>query len=156
MPGSAKRKPTTKSTLQWLKSGGQNNGLVFATTYYSICSRVLSQGIIVRATRLWSTGLLYWNHCGSSLSNIKWGVQMVRGYIYTKDDCPQCRMTEQLVHGPWTIHNVTGDERVLEQLRRQGYQQFPVIEVFGDYALLDSWTGFRPDKVKYWDRVVSK
>lgn len=73
-------------------------------------------------------------------------------YMYVKDGCVQCRASEAVIDkSMWNVVDVTGDDKAIDRLRKQGYKQFPVIEVFGKYGFLTSWTGFRPDKLKYWE-----
>lgn len=80
---------------------------------------------------------------------------MIRGYIYGTTNCAGCKMTEKLADNPkWTTHDVTNDDQLRERLRSQGYQQFPVVEVFGRNGLLDSWSGFRPERINFWNPRV--
>lgn len=81
----------------------------------------------------------------------------VTGFIYCKPNCQPCRLTE-LVADPerWTIHTLEDGDPMFDRLREEGYQQMPVVQVFTRTALLTTWTGFRPDKLNYWNKVVSK
>lgn len=78
-------------------------------------------------------------------------------FMYVTSNCVQCKMSEQIIdESKWTVHDVTGDDAMIERIRSQGYQQFPVCEVFGKYGLLTSWTGFRPDRIRYWEGNSAK
>lgn len=65
--------------------------------------------------------------------------------IYSKPNCVQCNATYQALdrkHIAYQIIDLTQDAQALEQVRRLGYQQVPVV-VAGD----KHWSGFRPDMI---------
>ncbi|MGM9892007.1 glutaredoxin family protein [Limosilactobacillus sp.] len=70
--------------------------------------------------------------------------------IFTKQFCPGCRMTEQLMTQEGIDYqevDVTNDHQALTALRELGYASLPVV-VVDDHGTVTGWTGFRPDKIK--------
>ena len=66
--------------------------------------------------------------------------------VYTKPACVQCNATYRALDKKgiaYTSVDVTEDPAALEQLKKMGYLQAPVV-VVGD----DHWSGFRPDRIK--------
>lgn len=108
--------------------------------------------------------------------------------IYTKVNCPKCRMTIRLfeqyripyensyygnVDEPNLIDLNAEDERrrtwshqKVEKLKAKGIRTMPYVEVIDDQAsegkkkpiVVDEWSDFRPDKIKYlanaWQKDV--
>lgn len=66
--------------------------------------------------------------------------------VYTKNGCIQCKMTKRTLDSKdvsFEEVNVDNDSGALEYLKRQGIKSLPYV-VTPD----ESWTGFRPDKLK--------
>lgn len=76
--------------------------------------------------------------------------------IYVKKGfCPKCRQTLNLLDklNVKIIKKVVDpdDQITIGLLKQNGVQQFPyVMVVDGAGSLLDSWSDFKPDKVKEW------
>lgn len=72
--------------------------------------------------------------------------------IFHKNNCVQCKMTMKLLDGdktPYESINIDDQPDYAEMLKEEGYLRAPVVKVFSnDDELVDSWTGFSPDKVK--------
>ncbi|MEE0654105.1 glutaredoxin family protein [Bifidobacterium criceti] len=71
--------------------------------------------------------------------------------IYTKPGCPQCTATrrafDRLGVGYDTV-DVTTDAQALRTLQDAGFRAAPVI-ITDD----DSWSGYRPDKIRAYARA---
>ena len=70
--------------------------------------------------------------------------------VYTKPACVQCNATYRALDKKghnYTSIDITQDLALAELLREQGHMQAPVIFVHKDGLLIDSWSGFRPDKI---------
>lgn len=67
--------------------------------------------------------------------------------IYVKNNCPQCKMTlvvmRQLQIQPDTTINISEHPEAIESLKQAGWKATPVV-----VTDTDSWSGFRPDKIK--------
>lgn len=64
--------------------------------------------------------------------------------LYTKNGCPQCRMTRNYLEQrniPFTEHNINNEPGALDYLKAQGFQAVPVVEADG----ISAFSGFRPD-----------
>ena len=72
--------------------------------------------------------------------------------FYSKPRCPQCDATYRKLKALGTSYesvDVTQDEASLNLIKGLGYQQAPVVAVKGsDGAILETWGGFRPDRIK--------
>lgn len=72
--------------------------------------------------------------------------------VYTKPDCPQCRLTKnELVKlgADFELIDVTQDDGALALVQRLGYSSAPVVVVANaDGTLADHWSGFRPDRIR--------
>lgn len=100
--------------------------------------------------------------------------------IYTKPNCVQCRMSRSVMKKnnlPF-IDNYYGDanktnsidinsddnrkrswsERKIESLKNKyGIKQLPFIKIIDDdNKIIDSWTGFRPEKLKHWASKINQ
>lgn len=78
--------------------------------------------------------------------------------IYAKPKCIQCKMTNNLVQS-LQINNCkeivdpeTKDgQNIIEKLKSQYHvRQMPFVQVFDHQKLINSWTGFQPDKIKQY------
>ena len=69
--------------------------------------------------------------------------------VYSKDNCVQCKMTKRELnrHGikfkEINLDHVDNADDIRAKLRDQGFQATPVVETENE-----TWTGFRPDKIK--------
>lgn len=63
--------------------------------------------------------------------------------VFTKPGCQPCRMTKKfLSEHDIAFEEVDGLEHI-DELREEGFAQFPIVK-----TETDSWSGFRPDKLK--------
>jgi len=70
--------------------------------------------------------------------------------IYTKPNCPKCRMTVNLLSKAMKVQTITADERDYKRFRELGYQSMPVVTVYNIYGTHDEWCDFRVDKIKQY------
>lgn len=66
--------------------------------------------------------------------------------VYTKPSCPQCNATKRQLDKQglaYDVIDITTTEGALETLQAAGFRQAPVV-ITDD----DSWSGYRPDKIK--------
>lgn len=66
--------------------------------------------------------------------------------LYTKPNCVQCNATKRALdkHGlEYETIDLSEDVNALDYIKGMGFQQAPVV-LAGD----ESWSGFRPDKIK--------
>jgi glutaredoxin-like protein NrdH len=66
--------------------------------------------------------------------------------VYSTPNCGQCRMTYKALDRAgiaYEVVDLSQDAEKLEELRQQGYLQAPIV-----MAGTETWTGFRPDKIK--------
>lgn len=71
--------------------------------------------------------------------------------LFHKNNCVQCKMTMKLLDGgnvPYESINIDEQPDYAEVLKEEGYLSAPVIKVFVDDKLTDSWTGFQVSKVR--------
>jgi glutaredoxin-like protein NrdH len=72
--------------------------------------------------------------------------------VYTKPACVQCNATYRALDKKGIAYqtvDISKDEAALERLKALGHMQAPVVEhVDNEGALVDHWTGFRPDKIE--------
>ncbi|WP_125703390.1 glutaredoxin-like protein NrdH [Lacticaseibacillus daqingensis] len=67
--------------------------------------------------------------------------------LFTKNGCPQCRMTKNYLktHNiAFTEHNINEEPEYISYLKDQGFQAVPVLEANG----LPAFSGFRPEVLK--------
>lgn len=66
--------------------------------------------------------------------------------VYSKENCPQCRLTKNLMkdRGVKFIElDVETDEAALNHMKSLGFSSLPFVETSET-----NWTGFRPDMIK--------
>lgn len=72
--------------------------------------------------------------------------------VYSKPRCPQCDATYRKLNALGASYesiDVTQDAESLNLIKGLGYSQAPVVAVRGgDGAILESWGGFRPDRIQ--------
>lgn len=74
----------------------------------------------------------------------------IKAIIYTKPNCPKCRMTVNLLSKAMKVQIIKADERDIERFRKQGYQSFPVVTVYKANGTHETWCDFRVDKIKQY------
>lgn len=65
--------------------------------------------------------------------------------VYSKPSCVQCNATYRAMNKkgvPYTVVDVTQDQRAYQHIVDLGYQQVPVVETEHEH-----WSGYRPDKI---------
>lgn len=71
--------------------------------------------------------------------------------LFHKNNCVQCKMTMKLLDDgniPYESINIDDQPDYAEMLKEEGYLSAPVVKVFVDDQLTDSWTGFQVSKVR--------
>lgn len=66
--------------------------------------------------------------------------------VYAKPHCPQCDATQRQLNKlgiEFTKVDVTEDPEALQKILDAGFKQAPVV-----ITDTDSWSGYRPDKIK--------
>ena len=74
----------------------------------------------------------------------------IKAIIYTKPNCPKCRMTVNLLSKAMPVSTITADERDIERFRKQGYRSFPVVTVYKANGVHDRWCDLQVDKIKQY------
>jgi len=71
--------------------------------------------------------------------------------VYTRTPCVQCNATKRhldRIGVDYDVIDVTNSAEDAQYLTDQGFMQAPVVEVRdGDGVVVDSWSGFVPDKL---------
>jgi len=70
--------------------------------------------------------------------------------IYTKPNCPKCRMTVILLSKAMPVQTIKADERDYKRFRKLGYQSMPVVTIYKADGTHDEWCDFRVDKIKQY------
>lgn len=85
---------------------------------------------------------------------------MLKVTIYYKDGCPKCRLTINQLKPLFKLNliklDVNKPNLILYQLKKQGFQSFPVVKVHQDNKLIDQWCDFRVDKIKQLKEMKNK
>lgn len=71
--------------------------------------------------------------------------------VYSKSRCVQCDATKRLLDGvgqEYEVIALEGHPTALQWLKERGYMSAPVVEVWSDAGLEDSWAGFQPEKLR--------
>jgi len=76
--------------------------------------------------------------------------QTLHAIIYTKPNCPKCRMTVNLLSKAMPVSTITADERDIERFRKQGYRSFPVVTVYKANGTHETWCDLQVDKIKQY------
>lgn len=66
--------------------------------------------------------------------------------LYSKNDCVQCKKTKQLMDSLGVSYeeiNIEGDVELIAKLKEEGFGSAPIVKTDED-----SWSGFRPDRIK--------
>ena len=70
--------------------------------------------------------------------------------IYTKPNCPKCRMTVNLLSRAMPVQTITADADDYERFRAAGYQSMPVVTVYKANGVHDRWCDLQVDKIKQY------
>ena len=71
--------------------------------------------------------------------------------VYAKSDCQQCVATKRLLDRrgvPYRIVDLDTDASQIEVVKTLGFTSAPVFTVTDGTRTIDSWGGYRPDKIK--------
>lgn len=72
--------------------------------------------------------------------------------VFTKPACVQCNATYRALDKKGLSYNsvdISQDAGALERLKALGFMQAPVVaEYDAEGNVIDSWSGFRPDKIE--------
>jgi glutaredoxin-like protein NrdH len=71
--------------------------------------------------------------------------------VYTKPACVQCNATYRKLDKDGIAYNsvdISRDEAALDRMKSLGHLQAPVVTLHRSGELVDSWSGFRPDKLE--------
>lgn len=75
--------------------------------------------------------------------------------VYGKPNCVQCKATVRALEkadADYDYLDVSTDSALFDYLASQGVSQMPFVEVVeaqdGEGVVVDSWSGFNPDKIK--------
>ena len=74
--------------------------------------------------------------------------------IYTKPNCPKCRMTVNLLSKAMKVQTVKADERDYKRFRELGYQSMPVVTIYKADGTHDEWCDLRVDKIKQYTEEI--
>ena len=70
--------------------------------------------------------------------------------IYTKPNCPKCRMTFNLLSRAMPVQTITADVDDYERFRKLGYRSMPVVTVYKADGAHDEWCDLQVDKIKQY------
>ncbi|MGO2082918.1 glutaredoxin-like protein NrdH [Vagococcus sp.] len=68
--------------------------------------------------------------------------------LYTKDNCPQCKMTKKFLADKGVNFqeiNIDTEPHYIDQLKEQGFRSVPVITTADERVTI---VGFRPDQLR--------
>ena len=72
--------------------------------------------------------------------------------VYSKPHCQQCMATKRKLDAFGVLYetiDIAGDQGAEQLVKRLGHQQAPVVVVRdANGAVIDHWSGFRPDRIK--------
>ena len=74
----------------------------------------------------------------------------IKAIIYTKPNCPKCRMTSNLLSRVMPAQTIMADEHDYARFRKQGYQSMPVVTVYKPDGTHDQWCDMRTDKINQY------
>lgn len=71
--------------------------------------------------------------------------------VYTKTRCPQCAYTKKTLElRECEFTEEIASEKLKEIASELGYSQAPIVTVTKGGKLIDSWSGFKDSKIRYW------
>ncbi|WP_322973870.1 thioredoxin domain-containing protein [Lacticaseibacillus nasuensis] len=71
--------------------------------------------------------------------------------IYTKPNCPKCRLTDARLSMPHTTRLATDDDYT--RFRAKGYQSMPVVQVYRGGTVVDEWSDLQVDSINRWNHA---
>lgn len=78
--------------------------------------------------------------------------------IYHPHFCPMCLFTKKRLTVPFTEVEVDRekDEATLQTFRDRGFVSFPVVFVYQEGKIIDSWDGYNEKKIDEYNRKLTK
>lgn len=76
----------------------------------------------------------------------------MKAIIYTKPNCPKCRLTTNRLSKVMPVQTIMADEHDYKQFRKLGYQSMPVVTVYKPDGTHDTWSDMRVDKIKQYTK----
>jgi len=76
--------------------------------------------------------------------------QTLHAIIYTKPNCPKCRMTVNLLSKVMPVSTITADADDYERFHKLGYRSFPVVTVYKANGTHETWCDLQVDKIKQY------
>lgn len=76
--------------------------------------------------------------------------ERMHAIIYTKPNCPKCRMTVNLLSKAMRVQTITADERDYKRFRELGYQSMPVVTIYKVNGTQDEWCDLQVEKIKQY------
>ena len=70
--------------------------------------------------------------------------------IYTKPNCPKCRMTVNLLSRAMPVQTITADADDYERFRKLGYRSMPVVKIYKADGTQDAWCDLQVEKIKQY------
>lgn len=67
--------------------------------------------------------------------------------LYTKDNCPQCKMTKRFLtdkNVAYVERNIDNEPQYIDWLKEQGFQSVPIVTTEAELTIV----GFRPDQLR--------
>ena len=101
--------------------------------------------------RVWNTD--YGNVCDTEhylIERLSREEHALHAIIYTKPNCPKCRLTDARLTIPHTTRMATDADYT--RFRQRGYQSMPVVTVYKPDGTHDEWCDFRVDKIKQYTK----
>jgi len=81
-------------------------------------------------------------------------IDKITAVLYSKPGCQACRITKGLAKFDYINSDVDANPEYKDDVRRLGYQQLPVVAMYVNGVMADSWSGLAPDKIAYWNEQV--
>jgi len=75
--------------------------------------------------------------------------------VYGRPNCPMCNATQRALKMKalsYVYLNLEADPAKAEEFKAAGYLTAPVVEVRQDGEVVETWAGFRHDRIKHWSR----
>ena len=73
--------------------------------------------------------------------------------VYGKPACPACDGTQRMLKMkalPYIYLNLEADPAKAEEFKAAGYLAAPVVEVRQGGEVVETWSGYRHDRIKHW------
>lgn len=81
---------------------------------------------------------------------------MIKFQIFSKPNCMACKMTNNVaqslhINKDLTVIDPEQDTSLINTLKSKYHvRQMPFVKVLKNGKLIDTWTGFQPDKIKQY------